>query len=96
MQPDISKFKTKGFEIFLVTQGDEGDIAFVRDNRLLEAGLNVVLDPSGAAFNAYRIQFIPTTFFVDRSGVLRKVTNGWLGDDSLREFRSEVDFLTSN
>lgn len=42
-----------------------------------------VLDSSGVVSDHYRVTFMPTTFFVDRDGILRSVKTGQVSPDDL-------------
>lgn len=48
--------------------------------------LTVALDPDQAAFRRYRVRGAPSTYFVDRGGVIRQIVYGALPPDGL-EFR---------
>jgi thiol-disulfide isomerase/thioredoxin len=50
----------------------------------------ILLDTEGAADKAYLIQAVPTTFFVDRSGVIRRMFLGLPGEDV---FEREIQAL---
>ncbi len=44
----------------------------------------VALDPEGQAARDYRIRFIPTTFLIDRGGIVRQVKVGaFRGEDEI-------------
>lgn len=71
------QYRDEGLEVLAVNstfQDDEGAAAaFVR-----ELGLTfpILLDRDGAVSRRYRLQALPTTFFVDRRGVIRHVVPG--------------------
>ncbi len=91
MQPSLKEFEDKGFRFFVVTLGTKGDLAFLDDLGVR----NVLLDPKGEAFGAFKVSAIPETFVLDRQGVIYKESVGWLGEPSLRELRDAVDKLTA-
>lgn len=45
----------------------------------------ILLDQDGSVVERYQVTGLPTTFFIDRSGVLRGIYRGPLTPDSLRE-----------
>jgi cytochrome c biogenesis protein CcmG/thiol:disulfide interchange protein DsbE len=45
----------------------------------------ILLDQDGSVVERYQVTGLPTTFFIDRSGVLRAIYRGPLTPDSLRE-----------
>jgi len=50
----------------------------------------VVLDQDGSVAEEYEVIGMPTSFFVDRSGVLRSVYRGALTPDALRDSLAEI------
>lgn len=44
----------------------------------------VLLDPEGVVFSAYDVRALPTSFFIDREGVVRGVWMGQLSPDRLK------------
>ncbi len=57
-----------------------------------ELGLtfDIVLDPGAVVQTVYEIRAYPTTYFVDREGVIQKVRIGILTEDLLDEFLAEL------
>ena len=49
-----------------------------------------VLDGAGTVAQHYRVSFMPTTFFIDKDGVLRVIKTGEVHDDALVTFLSKV------
>ena len=49
-----------------------------------------VLDSSGVVSDHYRITFMPTTFFIDRDGILRSVKTGQVSPDDLTRHLERV------
>lgn len=91
MQPFIKEWQAAGFEVVLVSADDPRELAhFVRENRI---SAPVLLDQERKVGNAYRVQGIPLTVFVDREGTVRHNKLGW-GDHSLQEFKDWVARLT--
>ena len=50
-----------------------------------ELSFPVLLDPDGAVSRRYRLQALPTTFFVDKQGIIREVVFGGNLDEPLIE-----------
>jgi thiol-disulfide isomerase/thioredoxin len=55
-----------------------------------EMSFPVLLDKGKAANNKYRVQAIPTTFFVDRSGVIVERHLGALGENLLKIYLEKI------
>ncbi len=76
--------KDAGLEVLAVNttyQDDEGAAAqFARDFGLT---FPILLDRDGAVSNRYQLQALPTTYFVDRQGVIREVIPGGPMKESL-------------
>ena len=64
-----------GLEILGVIHDDgpEAARAFAESQ---DAEWPMLLDPDDAAYNAYRVLALPTTFYVDRDGIVRAVSFG--------------------
>ncbi len=70
-----------------------------RDNaerlvRQLGITFDVGLDPTGATAGSYDLPKMPTSFLIDRKGVVRFVHDGFEGGDDVARFRKELDELT--
>ena len=75
IQEVYEEFRHRGFTVLAVNQREnEGRVAAFMD----ELGLTfpVPLDRDGRVFARYRVNALPTTFFVDRAGIIRDVTIG--------------------
>ena len=74
-----------GLEIVAVNQGDQerrtSDVQHFVDE--LSLPFTVVIDPRGRSRRNYRLIGLPTTVFVDTSGVIRRVVSGPLGPQQL-------------
>ena len=70
-------YKEKGFEVLAVdsTVQDtlDGAKSFVLENKL---GFPILLDETGLVTRLYRIQSLPTSFFVGTDGVIREIVIG--------------------
>ena len=69
--------------------GEPKDVvqAFVEEGGLT---LPTVLDESGAVARAYRVQGHPTSFFIDREGVIRKRHSGQMSESIIEEVLVEL------
>lgn len=56
----------------------------------LGAGYPAVLDASGAVADHYRVAGMPSTFFVDKDGVLRAMKTGRVTEEELGKFLSDA------
>lgn len=52
----------------------------------------VILDTDNKIISKYNIEAMPTTFFIDKKGTIRKVTTGF-SEDSPKEITSEIGKL---
>jgi peroxiredoxin len=87
IQQVYEEYRDEGFTVLaLNSQEQETRVAAFAG----EFGLTfpILIDRDGAVFDAYRVVALPTTFFVDRTGVIRGVTAG--GFLSRAFFESEV------
>lgn len=82
--PDIEdvyrRFKDRGFVVLAVNlQEDSGTVAeFVQR---LGLSFTIVLDTSGEVSETYRVFSLPTSYFVDRDGVIRDANIGGMTRD---------------
>ncbi|MBX0326844.1 TlpA family protein disulfide reductase [Oscillochloris sp. ZM17-4] len=73
-----------GFQLIAVTEESRGEVStFVEGSAM---SLPVVLDPGGRAGQRYRIQGIPTTFFLNSEGVIVIRHTGSLTPGTLQVF----------
>jgi thiol-disulfide isomerase/thioredoxin len=56
----------------------------------LELRFPIPLDHSGAASRAYGVRSLPTTFFIDRNGVIRQIQNGPLTEATLAQLLKTI------
>ena len=75
IQQVYDEYRDRGFEVLAVNlQEQDGTVsAFVEELRLT---FPVLIDRDDRVASLYRIRSIPTTFFVDRSGVIREIIVG--------------------
>jgi len=80
--------KGTGFQIIAVTDENKGDVsAFVEDSSM---SLPIVLDPGGLVGQRYRVQGIPTTFFLNSEGVIVIRHTGALTPGTLQVFLEQI------
>lgn len=60
---------------------------FLRENGFT---MPVVLDKSGDAAAKYLVRAIPTSFFVDRKGIIREKVVGAMNEETMREYLKEL------
>ena len=70
LQPVYARLRERGLEILAVNVAQDAATAraFVEP---LGIGYPVLLDPEGAIARAYGVQALPTTWLLDREGVVR-------------------------
>jgi peroxiredoxin len=56
--------------------------------------LPVLLDPAGSVAATYDLPKMPTSFVVDKKGIVRFVHEGFEGSGDVERFRKELDELT--
>jgi peroxiredoxin len=78
-----------GLEILAVNFDEpRSEVQEFRDQMFL--GLTMLLDPGGVIQRLYRVSGYPTTFFVDREGVIRAQHVGDLNESQLDEYLESV------
>ncbi len=74
-----------GLEILVVdSEEPEADVRSFRDAMALT--FDVLLDPNGEVEDLYRVQAYPTSFFIDREGIIRVVHVGEMHESQLSEY----------
>jgi cytochrome c biogenesis protein CcmG, thiol:disulfide interchange protein DsbE len=85
-------YKDKGFEVLAINityqDGEAEAAAFAQDYGLT---FPILLDRTGAVSNRYLLRAMPSTFFIDRQGVIRSVVIG--GPMSEAVIQSKVEEL---
>ena len=61
----------------------------------LGASFTIVLDPPATLQDTYRAIAMPTTFFIDRNGIVRRVWTGRLPEDAHTEIATLLKDITS-
>ncbi len=84
-------FKSQGVEVLAVnatTQDSESAVtAFIKDNALT---FPVALDRSGEVSNRYALSGLPSSFFIDRKGIIRAVVVGGPMSEALIQSKIET------
>ena len=70
-----------------------------RDNaekmaKLLGLSVNVALDPTGAVAGQYDLPKMPSSYVIDKKGVVRFVHEGFEGSGDVERFRTELEQLS--
>ncbi|NTW00809.1 MAG: TlpA family protein disulfide reductase [Oscillochloris sp.] len=88
LQEAYSSNSHASFQLIAVTEESKGEVSsFIETNGM---SLPVVLDPGGQASQRYHIQGIPTTFFLDSTGVVIIRHMGTLTSGSLQVFLEQI------
>lgn len=92
LQPKLKDWRKLGFELVLVSMDSVKELTTYVNAQKLDAP--ILLDPKGqVSINTYNVSGIPKTVFVDKQGIVRKISVGW-GSSSLAEFERLVKELT--
>ncbi len=83
-------YKNQGFVILAVNATNQDTLAnasqFVNQNRLT---FPILLDSEGVVSQSYQLRSLPTSFFIDREGVIRDVIVGGPMSEALLRIRIE-------
>ena len=60
----------------------------------LGVSLQVLLDPAGSVAGTYDLPKMPTSFVVDKKGIVRFINEGFDGPKDVDRFKQELDELT--
>ena len=90
IQQVYEEYRDEGF-IVLAVNSQEQDARVAAFAEPLRLTFPILIDRDGSVFDDYQVAALPTTFFVDRAGVIRGVTTG--GFLSRAFFESEVASL---
>lgn len=86
--PDIQKVydekRAAGLQVLAVNFQEDRNtaIAFLNSRGVT---IPLVLDPEGQLYEAFRLQGLPDSFFIDSDGTLRTLQYGFLTEDKMRE-----------
>lgn len=83
-------YKDQGFTVLAVNMTYQDDLAAVRPF-VEEQGLTfpILLDTTGLMGNAYQLRSLPSSYFIDRQGVIRQVVIGGPMAEALLRTRIE-------
>ena len=91
IQKMYEEYKGQGFTVLAIDMTFQDDAAavqpFVEEYRLT---FPVLLEPSGATARQYELRSLPTSFFIDRQGVIREVVIGGPMSEALLRTRIET------
>ncbi len=87
------EYAGKGVVVLAVNIDKQRDNA-ERMVKQLGLSLNVLLDPAGSVAGTYDLPKMPTSFVVDKKGIIRYVNEGFDGAQDVARFKQELDELT--
>jgi peroxiredoxin len=90
VQPQLHRWEDKGVKAFIVCIERDAVIRFMERHGMRVPAL---LDERGRVHNAYGVDAIPHSIWIDRQGNIRKSTVGWR-QQHLAEFNEVADFLS--
>jgi peroxiredoxin len=79
-----SEFESQGLEIIAVNRGESLDQA-KKFTDPMNLKYKLLLDKADEVYNAYNLQAMPTTFFVDANGVIQHIKFGAISEEELRQ-----------
>lgn len=75
IQQVYDKYRDQGFTVLAVdVQESDGQVTAFIDQ--MELTFPILMDRDGSVFASYQVKALPSTFFVDRAGVIQDVTLG--------------------
>jgi peroxiredoxin len=87
------EYAAKGVVIVAVNIDKQRDNA-ERMVKQLGVSLPVLLDPAGSVAGSYDLPKMPTSFVIDKKGIVRFVNEGFDGPKDVDRFKQELDELT--
>jgi peroxiredoxin len=83
------KFKDQDFTVLAIDLDEpaENVRSFVEE---LNLTFPVLLDPGGKTFDLYRVRGYPTTFIVDRDGIIKQLSIGYLSEARLDDYLAKL------
>ncbi len=92
MQPKLTGWRKLGFELVLISMDNVDELAaYVTDRKL---DVTVLMDSKRQVSpKLYGVTGYPTTVFVDRQGIVRRISVGW-SPTALDKFTNAVVDLT--
>lgn len=89
MNRQYEKYKSQGVEILAVNV-DEQDVVVQKFAKQYDLRFPVVIDKGGEVMEAYKISPIPTTFLIDKDGVIVGQITASLDDKSIAEQMEKI------
>ena len=86
-------YASKGVAVLLINIDKERENAERLVKQLGVNASNVLLDQSGSVAGAYDLPKMPSSFVVDKKGIVRYVNEGFDGAADVDRFRAELDAL---
>ena len=83
------RFVDQGFVVFAVNVLESRDIAYTFAEEF-NLTFPVLLDSTGKVADAYQVHFIPTSFFVDREGVISNKHIGPMTEETIENYLMEI------
>lgn len=87
------QYASKNVEILTVNIDKQRDNA-ERLVKILGLSLKVLLDPAGSVAATYDLPKMPSSYVIDKKGVVRYVHEGFDGSGDISRFKKELDELT--
>ena len=88
------EYASKGVVVLAVNIDKQRDNA-ERMVKQLGLTLDVLLDPAGSVAGSYDLPKMPTSFVVDKKGIIRYVNEGFDGPKDVERFKHELDELVA-
>jgi len=85
-------FSGNGFQVLGVNADDEKIETIQGFLERVPVSFPILLDPGLTVSDLYRVRGLPTTYLIDREGVVRAVQAGYLSDGQLDRYLSELGF----
>jgi peroxiredoxin len=85
-------FLGSGFRVLGVNADDEKTATIETFLKRVPVSFPILLDPGLTVSDLYRVRGLPTTYVIDREGVVRAVQAGYLSDGQLDRYLSELGF----
>ncbi|MGJ7046177.1 TlpA family protein disulfide reductase [Thermoanaerobacterium thermosulfurigenes] len=86
--PELNKFYENNKNDVVLLAIDIGEDKSTVENYLSGKGysFNVLLDSDAKVAMDYKVQFIPMSFFIDKDGIIRAISNGAMTYDEVDEY----------
>ncbi|MGZ3440738.1 MAG: TlpA family protein disulfide reductase [Polyangia bacterium] len=88
------EYSSKGVVVLAVNIDKQRENA-ERMVKQLGLTLDVLLDPAGSVAGSYDLPKMPTSFVVDKKGIVRYVNEGFDGPKDVERFKHELDELVA-